>query len=73
MYIGIGAEKGKRVLDKDAFSYAFERCVIGADQEEFMQNFRHYISTGLWIEKIDEFREELVEWFYSGNWQYREE
>ena len=60
MYIGIGAEKGKEIFDEDAFLYALERSTVGADKEEFDKNF-------------PEFHEDLVEWFYSGNWRYKEE
>ncbi|MGL6199855.1 MAG: hypothetical protein ACRC3H_13080 [Lachnospiraceae bacterium] len=73
MYIGICPEKGKRIKDEDAFSYALERCLIGEDREEFGNLFTYYIYDGCWFTEIDGFREELVEWFYSGNWQYEEE
>lgn len=53
-YSGVGPETGKFVNKEDAFSYAIERCLNGTveEQKEFM----------------DEFKEVLVEWFYSGNW-----
>lgn len=73
MYIGIGPEKGKRVMGADAFSHALERCLIGEDRDEFEKNFRDYIYSGLWFLHADGFREDLVEWFYSGNWRYKEE
>ena len=39
MYVGIGPEKGKKVHDEDAFSYACERINNGTEreQETFMQ------------------------------------
>lgn len=38
------------VKEEDAFSYALERCLCGAEEEQ------------------KEFKEMLVDWFYSGNW-----
>ena len=34
MYIGIGPEAGKRVLEKDAFSYACERVYYGPQEDQ---------------------------------------
>lgn len=75
MYIGIGPENSdKRVLDEDAFSYALEQCLIGADRDEFKKAFKNdYIHGGGWFLRPKEFREDLVEWFYSGNWTYGKE
>ncbi len=65
MYIGVGPETGKRVSDRDAFSYACEICLYGDAQEQmmFMQMSRE-------CNGIEEFADMLVEWFYSGNWIY---
>ena len=46
----------KFVPEEDAFDYALEQCV-----ERVPKGFRD-------IEWTQEFREMLVEWFYSGNW-----
>ena len=48
------SEDGKIVEDEKAFTYAFERCTKGTEED------------------IKEFKEMLVEWFYSGNWIRRE-
>ena len=63
MYIGIGQEAGKRVLEGDAFSYACERIYSGTevDQETAMQIFRE--AENFYLAALT-----LVEWFYSGNW-----
>lgn len=44
------------VTKEDAFDYALENCVEGP--VDGMREIR-------WM---DEFRDMLVEWFYSGNW-----
>ena len=42
MYIGIGPESKKRVLEEDAFSYACDRIYSGTEEEQdvAMQIFR---------------------------------
>lgn len=47
---------GTFVPEEEAFDYALERCF------EVVPNFVRRLK---WTE---EFREMLVEWFYSGNW-----
>lgn len=54
-YAGIGPEEGKYVRQDQAFEYALERCLYGAEEE------------------VKEFREMLVEWYFSGNWIKEEE
>ena len=63
MYIGIGPESKKRVLEEDAFSYACDRIYSGTEEEQdvAMQIFRE-------AENFHLAALELVEWFYSGNW-----
>ena len=63
MYIGIGPEAGKQVLEEDAFSYACERIYSGTEveQETAMQIFRE--AENFYFAALT-----LVEWFYSGNW-----
>ena len=39
MYIGIGQEFGKRVLEEDAFSYACERIFAGTEEEQETASF----------------------------------
>ena len=67
MYTGIAAETGKTVHDEDAFSYACDRCRTGTieEQETFLEIAKH-------AEDMEDFVETLVEWFYSGNWIYKE-
>lgn len=44
------------VADEDAFDYAIERCV-------------EVVPEGFWkIKWTEEFKETIVEWFYSNNW-----
>lgn len=43
------------VSDEDAFEYAMNACMNGADKEAFRR----------------EFEEVIVEWFFSGNWVRR--
>ena len=63
MYIGIGPESPKRVLEEDAFSYAGDSIYSGTEEEQdvAMQIFRE-------AETFHLAALELVEWFYSGNW-----
>ncbi|MCI6468164.1 MAG: hypothetical protein MSA90_22205 [Faecalicatena sp.] len=63
MYIGIAEESGKTVRKDDAFSYACERCKSGnlEEQETFLELARY-------CEDMDDFSENLIEWFFSGNW-----
>lgn len=63
MYIGIGPEAGKRVLEGDAFSYACERIYSGTEEEQetAMQIFKE--AENFYLAALT-----LVEWFYSGNW-----
>ena len=63
MYVGIGPEKGKKVRDEDAFSYACERINNGSEreQEAFMQIMK----------ESDNFHMAVI-WFYSGNWVHEE-
>ena len=40
MYVGIGSEKGKKVSDEDAFSYACERINNGTEREQDRKSTR---------------------------------
>ena len=53
-YLEIGTDNF--VSEEDAFDYALEQCL------KVVPGFIHR------IEWTEEFREMLVEWFYSGNW-----
>lgn len=65
MYVGLGPEAGKRVNDRDAFSYACERCLFGDKEERDM-----FMRLAQECNDIGEFAKVLVDWFYSGNWLY---
>lgn len=67
MYVGIGPEKGKKVHDEDAFSYACERINNGTEreQETFMQIMKE--SESFYMAVIT-----VVLWYFSGNWVYEE-
>ena len=66
------------VEEKDAYKYAlislgtvpmlgneFYGPSIRADREDFIKNFAGY-------DTVEEFKKDLVEWFYSGPWLERE-
>lgn len=63
MFMGIGPEAGKTVRETDAFSYACDRCLTGTPEEQSM-----FFEIAKKHTDFLEFAEELVEWFYSGNW-----
>lgn len=67
MYVGIGPEKGKKVHDEDAFSYACERINNGTEreQETFMQIIKEAESFYMAVITV-------VLWYFSGNWVYEE-
>ena len=60
MYVGIGSEKGKKVSDEDAFSYACERINNGTEREQKESDNFHMAVIA------------VVIWFYSGNWVHEE-
>lgn len=63
MYTGVGLETGIQVREKDAFSYACQRCLTGTieQQEIFLEIAAH-------CEDMESFAEGLTEWFYSEHW-----
>lgn len=67
MYVGIGPEKGKKVHNEDAFSYACERINNGTEreQETFMQIMKEAESFYMAVITV-------VLWYFSGNWVYEE-
>lgn len=67
MYVGIGHERGKKVRDEDAFSYACERINNGTEreQEAFMQIMKEASNFHMAVIAV-------VIWFYSGNWVHEE-
>lgn len=67
MYVGIGPEKGKKVHDEDAFSYACERINNGTEREQgtFMQIMREAESFYMAVITV-------VLWYFSGNWVHEE-
>lgn len=68
-YMGTGPEQGKRVMEQDAFMYAMERVTtVPEDMEDFCRNFTGVRYGMVRPEELAEFRKDLVEWFYSGNW-----
>lgn len=68
-YIGIGPERGKKVKEEDAFMYAMERVTTdAADMQEFCDYFTGIRYGKATPDELAEFRKDLVEWFYSGNW-----
>ena len=67
MYVDIGPEKGKKVHDEDAFSYACKRINNGTEreQETFMQIMKEAESFYMAVITV-------VLWYFSGNWVYEE-
>lgn len=69
VYKGIGPESGKRIREEDAFMYAMERVTTDpADMKEFIEYFTGVRYGKATPEEIKDFRTDLVNWFYSGNW-----
>ena len=69
VYKGIGPESGKRIREEDAFMYAMECVTTDAkDMQEFCDYFTGIRYGKATPEELAEFRKDLVEWFYSGNW-----
>lgn len=66
MYIGIGPEQGKQVYEEDAFAYAMDRCTTDC-ADDFCKEFGGVML--LTIQDMQALRENVVEWFYSGNWR----
>ena len=74
IYKGIGPESGKKVKQEDAFMYAMEQCTTDpVDMQEFCDYFTGVQYGKATSEELAEFRTDLVEWFYSGNWIKEEE
>ena len=69
MYQGIGPEKGKQVYEEDAFAYAMERCTTDC-ADDFCKEFGGL--QVVTVQDMQKLREDVVEWFYSGNWIRRE-
>lgn len=67
MYVGIGSEKGKKVSDEDAFSYACDRINNGTEKEResFMQIMKESESFHMAVISV-------VLWYFSGNWVHEE-
>ena len=51
-YVGILSERGTIIPESEAFEYAMERCKANEDDRKAFER---------------EFGQEIVEWFYSGN------
>lgn len=69
VYVGIGPESGKRVTEENAFMYAMERCTTDSkDMQEFCDYFTGVRFGKAKPDELTEFRKDLVEWYYSGNW-----
>lgn len=74
MYVGFLSEHGKMINDYDAFAYALERCMYD-DQlsDEFEKEFNDYFVNGTTSNRMIDFEDDLLDWFYSGDWIYVEE
>ena len=71
MYKGICSNFGITVEEENAFSYALEKC-FNECQRAFSEFLVEIECNLLMIlsdkKKLQWFKNELVEWFYSGNW-----
>lgn len=56
IYIGIGTNSGKQVDGEDALDYAMRNC--GAMFRNNAEDAPEY----------EDFKEAIVEWYYSGDW-----
>ena len=73
MWIGINTEKGKRIHDEEAFGYAMDE--IRKDEnlfDEFVNGFnsRFYYGSLTNFKCFVGFAQDVVDWFYSGDWRY---
>ena len=75
MFKGVAENYGKNISSKDAFSYALERVFTNPkDTREFCKEFPQFNIKILADDcQLAEFKHDLVEWFYSGNWIYKNE
>ena len=75
MFKGVAENYGKVVLHKDAFSYALEKVFTNPkDRHSFCKEFPTFSLKVLADDyQLEEFKHDLVEWFYSGNWVYKKE
>ena len=73
-YVGIGPEHGKIVLAEDAFMYAMERITTNEeDAKDFSNYFSGFVGfMNITFDKLQEFRNDVIDWFYSGNWIKKE-
>ena len=68
MYCGIFENKGKKVMDCDAFPYACEMVQQG--ENELKGEFMEIANSS---QDFVEFSNRLVEWFFSGSWRWCED
>lgn len=54
IYAGMGRNRGKTVDEDEALSYAMEQCGVTVDDA---------------AADAAEFKEMLVDWYFSGDWQ----
>lgn len=75
MFRGIAENYGKNISASDAFSYALERVFSNKkDTHEFCEAFPQFNIKILADDyQLEEFKHDLVEWFYSGNWVHKNE
>lgn len=73
MWIGINTQKGKRVPDDEAFGYVMDEIRKDEDLfEEFIKGFnpRFYYGGLAEFKSFVNFAQDVVDWFYSGDWRY---
>ena len=66
-YRGVCSEKGKFVEEADAFEYALQETRNSKkEQTDFLRCFGEEFNQSALAD--EEFKQEFVEWFFSGNW-----
>jgi hypothetical protein len=61
------------VKDEDAFSYAIEHCFDLETVDDFLLEFGEVMFTNLNVSKLDEFKQDVIDWFYSAEWSHYDE
>ena len=59
---GIGKNCGKYVKGEDAMDYAMEQCGYPVEKYPWKNRADH-------MEFLSEFEEQIVEWYFSGDWK----
>lgn len=67
------AKRHVEVKDEDAFGYAIEHCFDLETVDDFLSEFGEIMFTNLNMSKLDEFKQDVIDWFYSSEWTHYDE